>query len=95
MTDHPGGAEARRAACSILQYLVRHPQAKDTPEGIATWWLRQHEIEHAVHQIYAGLDLLVGERLVVECHGPDRTRYYVVNADRPDAIAHFLGEPET
>jgi len=89
MTEAPG-AEAKRAACSILRYLLRHPEAKDTREGIATWWLRQHEIEQAVQEIVAGLDILLADHLVVEHRGLGLTPYYAVNADQRDAIARFL-----
>jgi hypothetical protein len=89
MTEAPG-AEARRAACSILRYLLRHPQAKDTREGIAAWWLRQREIEQAVHEIFAGLDILLADHLVVERRGPGLDPYYAVNAAQREAIARFL-----
>ena len=35
--DQPGGKE--QVIRGILQYLVEHPDAKDTPEGIYKWWL--------------------------------------------------------
>lgn len=35
--------DVRRAAIAILQYLHDHPQAKDSLEGIAQWWVGQEE----------------------------------------------------
>jgi hypothetical protein len=93
MWNTPADPEARRVASSILQYLLRHPEAKDTREGIATWWVRQHEIERAVQEIFAGLNILLADGLVVELPGPGPARYYAVNAEQRDAIGRFLGQP--
>jgi hypothetical protein len=93
MSNAPGDPEAKKVASSILQYLLRHLEAKDTREGIATWWLRQHEIERAVQEIFAGLNILLADGLVVELPGPGPARYYAVNAEQHDAITRFLRQP--
>jgi len=39
--DHPQNQRIRQAAINILNYLRDHPQAKDTAEGIARWWVHE------------------------------------------------------
>lgn len=43
----------------ILNYLKKHPQAGDTLEGIATWWLAQQRIEEIVDEVAEALDVLI------------------------------------
>jgi hypothetical protein len=43
----------------IFDYLQKHPEASDTLEGIATWWLEQHRIEQMVEEVADALELLV------------------------------------
>lgn len=43
----------------ILNYLKKHPQAGDTLEGIATWWLAQQRIEEIVDEVADALDVLI------------------------------------
>lgn len=43
----------------ILNYLIKHPQAGDTLEGIATWWLEQQRIEEIVDEVAEALDVLI------------------------------------
>ncbi len=35
----------------ILDYLTEHPQAMDTVEGIAEWWVRRQEIRSLVENV--------------------------------------------
>lgn len=45
----------------ILQYLKQNPDAGDTLEGIATWWLEQQRIERVVKEVAEVLDSLIKE----------------------------------
>ncbi len=78
----------------ILQYLSRYPQAKDTPEGITTWWLQRHRIEQTVQMFAGALELLVARDLIVECRGPDSRPYYRLNPQQRGEIARILQESE-
>ncbi len=86
--------EESRAARIILQYLSRYPQAKDTPEGITTWWLQRHRIEHTVQMFSGALELLVARDLIVECRGPDFRPYYRINPRQRGEIARILQDSE-
>jgi hypothetical protein len=80
-------------ARQILGYLSRHPQAKDTREGIAAWWIQHQRVELAVHRVVLALELLARQNFVLEATGPDRRRYYTINPRRLAEIARFLSEP--
>ena len=84
---------AFECAQQTLRYLTRHPQAKDTAEGIATWWLQRERIEQVVDEVYDALALLLDRGLIVERRGRDRTTYYELNREQIDEVARFLGEP--
>jgi hypothetical protein len=43
----------------ILNYLKKHPQAGDTLEGIAGWWLAQQRIEEVVDEVADALETLI------------------------------------
>ena len=60
----------------ILNYLTQHPQAKDTVQGIMSWWLLGKEVGPTVVEVKAGLDKLVARGLVLAESGPDGRVYY-------------------
>ena len=53
--------EDSQLALRILDYLRRHPQAKDSVEGIARFWVNADPIE-----VRRSLDKLVDLKLVVK-----------------------------
>jgi hypothetical protein len=57
----PNGRISRVEALSsrILDYLQKNPEAGDTLEGIAAWWLEQQRIEHLVEEVAEALELLI------------------------------------
>jgi hypothetical protein len=49
----------------VSRYLLAHPNASDTLDGIARWWLSRQRQDDAKEIVQEALDLLV-ERGVVE-----------------------------
>ena len=56
---------AEEVAHVVARYLLAHPDASDTLDGIARWWLSRQRRDDARDLVQAALDLLV-ERGVVE-----------------------------
>ena len=44
---------------AIINHLTKNPDAGDTLEGIADWWLEIERIDTAVHEISRILEVLV------------------------------------
>ena len=42
----------------ILDYLLEHPDAADTPEGIALWWVKRQRYEASVKLVSLALEEL-------------------------------------
>lgn len=57
--------QVTETAAAIERYLSSRPQAAETVEGIARWWLRRQRFEDSVEMVQRALDLLV-RRGVVE-----------------------------
>jgi len=55
----------------LLDYLEKNPDAGDTLEGIANWWLEQQRVEQVVDDVAEALDYLVkiGVVQVHKLHG--------------------------
>jgi hypothetical protein len=60
----------------ILEYLVRHPQAGDTIEGIVEWWLLEQRIVHALEKAQTSLNELVARRLLLAHRALDGRTHY-------------------
>jgi hypothetical protein len=77
-------------ARAILHYLQVHPDAKDTLEGIAQWWLLKEWTERKFQQIEASISQLVSRGLVVERRRPGLPPYYWLNRAKQDEISRIL-----
>jgi hypothetical protein len=79
---------------AILQYLQVHPDAKDTLEGIAQWWLLREWTEQQFHHIEASISHLVSKGLVVERRREGLPPYYRLNHTKQDEISRILNSTE-
>jgi hypothetical protein len=64
----------------ILGYLHKHPEAADSLEGIASWWLPQSGVSATTESVQEALALLVAERRIARIDLADgRTLYQSVD----------------
>ena len=63
----------------ILQYLVDHPNAQDTLNGVVNWWLLGRTIKPRTALVEEVLNKLVADRLVIAQHGSDSQTTFKLN----------------
>ena len=71
------------AARRILEYLAERPNASDTFEGIAQWWLGAASLHASSQTVQRALDRLVRQGHLVAKKRIDGTIIYV-KAQTPD-----------
>ncbi len=76
----------------ILDYLVRHPRAQDTVDGIADWWLLEQRLRTVVDQVTRALEALEALGFVTSSTGADGRRVYRFNRRREAAARAWLEE---
>jgi predicted transcriptional regulator len=74
----------------ILSYLVKHPDALDTLEGVAEWWVFAEKIRRRTLQVEQALAELVSKGLVIERKGRDGRSHYRVNRRKLREISSIL-----
>ena len=62
-------------AQQIQEYLELRPQAGDTLEGIANWWLLRQQVNESVEEIKRALAILKTRNVIVEQKWAGRTIY--------------------
>jgi hypothetical protein len=78
---------------TVLAYLVKHPDAKDTAGGIYQFWLSGQTAHHGREKVREVLDFLVEERGWLTAKAVGRWLIlYGLNKDRIDEIRNFLGD---
>ncbi len=77
-------------ARAVLRYWWHHPQAQDTVEGIAQWWLTEPTMNPSPVEMEAALAELVQLGLVIRREGSEGRAYYRLNRRRWRAIRHYL-----
>ena len=75
---------------AVLSYLVQHPEAQDTIEGIAEWWLLEHRIVETTKALEAILSDLVEQDFLLASQCAEGRIYYRLNRDREREIHRHL-----
>jgi len=89
--DAPG----RPIADEILAYLVKHPEAQDTLEGITEWWLLEQRIRYVVAEVDGALHHLVADDLLVTRQCADGRTYYGLNRAKEREIRRQLRDTQS
>jgi hypothetical protein len=75
----------------ILNYLLDHPEAKDTLDGIARWWILEQRVKREMEEVKAALADLTQKGWLLERRGADTLVHYRLNPARAREIAAELG----
>lgn len=68
-----------KLAFTILNYLSKAPEAKDTLEGITSWWLLKEQIDNSVEKISLALQYLIDNGYIIVHEYPMQSKFYTVN----------------
>src|SRR5438132_14207439 len=90
MNEEPYTAADREPARAILRYLETHPEAKDTVEGIAQWWLLHEWHEPLRVHVERAVSWLCSQGLILEIRRPGVPPYYQRHPQQREAITEFL-----
>lgn len=74
----------------ILAYLSENPDAQDTLEGIAEWWLSEQPVKPNIAVVGEALNELVDRGLVLARSGEDARTFYKANRQRMKEISTLL-----
>jgi len=77
-------------ADKVLAYLVQHPQARDTMEGIVEWWLLEQRIQCAIADVEAALSDLVRKDFLITHQCADGRISYGLNREKEREIRRHL-----
>jgi hypothetical protein len=84
--------EERKTAQAILSYMIKHPRATDTVEGIALWWIAPSRRERSMGEVQRAASYLVSRGLITETQRKGVLSYYKFNLRRRAAALRFLRE---
>jgi hypothetical protein len=59
----------------VLDYLAEHPQAMDTVEGIAEWWVMREQVRVDVRLLERVLHRLTEQGVLEENHSGAQVRF--------------------
>ena len=80
----------QETARRILEYLVDNPDANDTSEGIAQWWVLEREIRDRQAEVERSLFELVAEGLLIANRSTGVQTHFRLNPERALEIEELL-----
>jgi hypothetical protein len=93
-------AERSRSACSslvrgILLYVVEHPDAKDTLDGINEFWLPRGRVHYGKRKVQDALEFLVAtKQWLTRNQAGSSVTLYGLNKVHLASIKNYLQRPE-
>ena len=78
----------------ILHYLIEHPDAKDTVQGIVRWWLPGGIVKWEEAAVQDALDVLVARAWLTQRRMATSQTLYGLNQEKIGEIEAFLRELE-
>lgn len=79
----------------LLRYLLEHPDAKDTTQGILLWWLPQGGVKPGEEEVQKVVDGLVARGWLTRRQTTPSQTLYGVNREKLEEIKAFLRERES
>ena len=92
MKEEAASRALRTLKSQILLYLVQHPDAKDTREGILKWWMPAGRGETEVERIQEALKDLVEQGWILERQTAVSKKIYGLNKEQLPQVRRFLGQ---
>jgi hypothetical protein len=74
----------------ILAYLSKHPDAKDTLEGVVEWWLLEQQITRRTADVREAISELVNRGLLIQSKSKGAPTFFRINKRRADEISDLL-----
>ena len=84
-----------RIAGEILAYLIEHPDAQDTLDGIVQWWLPECELRYRVALVREAIQELAENGRVIPCTRENSQTYYRINEEKRAEIEEFVKHSRT
>jgi len=75
----PQESDEQTVARAIFDYLQAHPDAADTLEGIAQWWLLRECTERRLVEVEHAISILLAEGSIVQISRAGRPLYFKLN----------------
>ena len=81
----------QKTAYEILTYMLEHPDAQDTLQGITEWWLPGGDARPNVTLVAEALAEMTAEGFVIARVGEDARAHYKLNRRKLKEISEVLG----
>ena len=95
MNFDPLATNKAQISNEILAYLVGHPGAQDTLEGIVEWWLLERAIKFQTARVKEALSELVDKGLIIEKKGSNSHIHYRLNQSKYEEIQELFKRKRT
>lgn len=88
-----GSLGRRRAVIqAILHYLIKNPDAKDTIEGVRTWWLPEGYQKQRQEELEETIDFLVSKNWLTLRMTSHKKKIYGLNKDFCEQVMNYLND---